>query len=255
MNKTFPALLEYYVTTYTIKELGYSKETLRSYYTCIEQYILWICEKEGITVTDINVSHFNKKFIREFLLYIENIKHVSISTRNLRRTALISFLCYLKDVSPIYANAYIEAESIKAKKVPKPDKIFLTIDEYKKILEGIDISKRNGFVHYLIIVVLYDTAARISEAVNMNIEDFSFGQENSVIIYGKRSKYRRVYLTSHCTELIKKYIVQSERSNGPLLINRSKVRISDSGIDLMERVYLLFKDFWDMNQSKQHSRI
>jgi site-specific recombinase XerD len=54
MNKTFAGLLEYYVVTYAIKEAGLSKQTLRSYYSSIEQYILWIRENEEVTVADID---------------------------------------------------------------------------------------------------------------------------------------------------------------------------------------------------------
>lgn len=42
MNKSFPGLLEYYVLTYAKKEAGMSGETLRSYYTAIDQYVLWM---------------------------------------------------------------------------------------------------------------------------------------------------------------------------------------------------------------------
>lgn len=72
------------------------------------------------------------------------------------------------------------------------------------MLECIDISRRNGFGHYLLVCTMYDTAARVSEGVSMNFEDFSFGSENSVLIYGKGAKYRRIYLTASTVRLIKK---------------------------------------------------
>ncbi len=237
MNKTFAGLLEYYVVTYAIKEAGFSKQTLRSYYTGIEQYVLWICKNEGVTATDIDVCYFSKDRIRRFLLHLEDDEHVSISTRNQRRSAIVSFLGYVKDICPVYTNAYVEAQTVKVKKAPKPDKSFLTIDEYKQILISVDITKHNGLMHYLLLTVLYDTAARVEEAVNMNVEDFSFGKENSVIIFGKGSKYRRIYLTSHSTKLIKEYMERSGRSTSTLFLNRYNERISDSGIDYILKKY------------------
>lgn len=35
MTKSFAGLLEYFVVTFALKEAGYSKETLRSYYTAV----------------------------------------------------------------------------------------------------------------------------------------------------------------------------------------------------------------------------
>ena len=237
MNKTFAGLLEYYVVTYAIKEVGLSKQTLRSYYTGIEQYILWIRENEGVTTADINVSYFSKDRVRRFLLHLEDDRHVSISTRNQRRSAILSFLDYAKEICPVYTNAYVEAQTIKVKKAPKPNKSFLTIDEYKYILKSVDITKRNGLMHYLLLTVLYDTAARVEEAVNMNVEDFSFGTENSVIIFGKGSKYRRVYLTSHSSKIIKEYMERTGRYKSALFLNRYNVRISDSGINYILKKY------------------
>ena len=237
MNKTFAGLLEYYVVTYAIKVEGLSKQTLRSYYTGIEQYILWSIKIEGITLADIDVSYFSKDHIRSFLLYLEDDKHVSISTRNQRRSAIISFLGYAKEICPVYTNAYVDAQMIKVKRTPKPIRSFLTVDEYKQILESVNITKHNGLTHYLLLTVLYDTAARVEEAVNMNLEDFSFGKENSVIIFGKGSKYRRVYLTSHSTKLIKEYTKRTGRSKGALFLNRYNARISDSGIDYILKKY------------------
>jgi integrase/recombinase XerD len=222
--------------TYAIKEAGLSKQTLRSYYTGIEQYVLWICENEEVTAVDIDVSYFSKDRIRRFLLHLEDDEHVSISTRNQRRSAIVSFLAYVKDICPVYTNAYEEAQTVKVKKAPKPDKNFLTVDD-KQFLKSIDITKYNGLTHYLLLTVLYDTAARVAEVVNMNVEDFSFGKENSVIIFGKGSKYRRIYLTSHSSKLIKEYMERTGRSSSALFHNRCNERISDSGIDYILKKY------------------
>ena len=237
MTKTFGGLLEYYVVTYAIKEAGLSPQTLRSYYAAIEQYVLWLCKTETITAVDMDVSYFRKDRIRRFLLYLEQEQHVSISTRNQRRSAIVSFLEYAKDFCPVYTNAYVEAQTIKVKKAPKPDKSFLTVDEYKAILENIAITSHNGLMHYFLIAILYDTAARVDEAVKMNFEDFSFGKENSVIIYGKGSKYRRIYLTSHSVKLIKEYQAKTSRIKGALFLNKNHKRISDSGIDYVIKKY------------------
>lgn len=237
MTKSFAGILEHFVVTFALKEAGYSKETLRSYYTAVEQYIQWICEVKSIHIEDIDVTCFHKELIRAFLIHLEEDVQVSVSTRNQRRAAIVSFLGYARDVCPLYTNAYVEAQSIKVKKAPKPEKSFLTVDEYKCILGSIDISKRNGLMHYLLVTVLYDTAVRANEAVRMNFEDFSFGTDNSVVVFGKGSKYRRVYLTSHSVKVIKEYMARTGRNSGAVFLNKGCQRISDSGIDYILKKY------------------
>jgi len=237
MNKTFPSMLEHYVISYVRKEAGMSHETLRAYYTSIEQYILWIRDTHNVRVEDINMSHFKKESIKSFLAYIETEKKVSISTRNLRRAGIIAFLAYISEVNLMYTNVYIDSKKIKNKKAPKPKKDFLTIEEYKAMLEAIDIFTREGFKHYILINVMYDTAARVDETVKMNVEDFSFGKENSVIVFGKGSKYRRIYLTKHTVKLIKEYKRKFNLEKGAMFKNRCGDRISDSGIDYILKKY------------------
>lgn len=237
MNKSFPGLLEYYVLTYAKKEAGMSGETLRSYYTAIDQYILWVKECSSVKTSEIDPSCFSREKIRQFLLHLEKEHGVSIPTRNLRRAGIVSFLEFAAGICPVYSQAYQAARSIKIKKAPKPEKSFLTVEEYKGMLESIDISHRNGYCHYLLVSVMYDTAARVDEAVRMNLQDFSFGKENSVIIYGKGSKYRRIYLTKHSVRLVQDCMTRSGRMQGPLFLNRTGGRISDSGIDYILKKY------------------
>ena len=237
MIKPFAWMLEYYVVTYLRQEAGMSQESLRSYYTAIEQYVQWLSKSHGIRIENIDTTCFTKEYIKEFLSFIENEKMVSASTRNQRKAGIIAFLKFAADVNPVYSNVYIEAKTIRAKKSPKPKRMFLTIDEYKSILEFVDISNDIGFKHYILINVMYDTGARVDEIVRMNIENFSFGHENSVVVFGKGSKYRRIYLTKHTVKLIKEYQKRFNIESGAMFKNRCGTRISDSGIDYILKKY------------------
>ena len=105
MNRSFPGLLEYYVVTYAKDEAGMSGETLRSYYTAMDQYILWIKENFHAEVSAFDPSCFSKEKVRKFLLYLEKEQGVSIPTRNLRRAGIVSFLEFAADVCPLYSKA------------------------------------------------------------------------------------------------------------------------------------------------------
>lgn len=61
MNKSFTSLLEYYVVTYVKNEAGQSGETLRSYYTALDQYVLWLADTEKASAAFIDVSHFSRE--------------------------------------------------------------------------------------------------------------------------------------------------------------------------------------------------
>ncbi len=130
MNKSFTSLLEYYVVTYVKNEAGQSGETLRSYYTALDQYVLWLADTQDVSAASIDVSHFNREKIQAFLHYPEDNKGVCTSTRNLRRARIVSFLEFASGVCPLYTQAYLDAQSIKVKKSPGTEKSFLT---YRRI--------------------------------------------------------------------------------------------------------------------------
>lgn len=115
----------------------------RSYYTALDQYVLWLADTEKVSAASIDASHFSREKIQAFLRHLEDDKGVCTSTRNLRRAGIVSFLEFASGVCLLYTQAYLDAQSIKVKKSPGTEKSFLTIEEYRSILECIDISRRN----------------------------------------------------------------------------------------------------------------
>lgn len=238
MNKGFYKLLEDYVLIHLPKECGYPKTTVTSYYTSIEQFVNWLEEQRGIRMKAVTIHHFSRNNVQEFLQYLEEYKHCKIATRNQRQSGINSFLAYVADVEPLYMNVVLEVKKIKIKKAEKPEKVFLTIEEYRAIIDAIDTTTDTGIKHYALINVMYDTAARVQESIDMKIEDFIFGKENSVHICGKGSKHRRVYITKHSVNLIKCYTERFQMTEGLLFRNRSGVKLSDSGIDFILKKYV-----------------
>jgi len=238
MMKGFYKLLEDYVLIHLPKECGYPLTTVTSYYTSIEQFVRWLEERRGIRMKAVTIHHFSRDHVQEFLQYLEEFKQCKIATRNQRQSGIHSFLAYAADVEPLYMNAFMEVKKIKIKKAEKPEKVFLTVEEYRAIIEAIDLTTDTGIKHYTLINVMYDTAARVQESIDMKIEDFLFGIENSIHICGKGSKHRRVYITKHTVKLIKYYTERFHIAGGLLFRNRSGVKLSDSGIDFILKKYV-----------------
>lgn len=237
MVKRFPRLLEDYVLTHLPKERGLSKATISSYYAALEQYAVWLRDIKGHSLGKIDIYCFRKDSIKDFLDYLEKEKQVAIATRNLRIAGVLSFLCFAADVEPVYMNTFLEAKSIRDKKAPKPKRDFLDIGEYEALLDIVSTSEPEGFKHYVLLNVLYETAARVSEAVCMDVQDFSFGKEDSVVIFGKGSKYRRVYINSNTAGLIRDFCREIAIEEGALFRNRSGKRMTDSGMDYIIKKY------------------
>lgn len=238
MMKSFPHLLEDYILIHLMKERRAPKPTIHAYYAAIEQYVTWLRKEKMLTEEQIDASCFGKEHVKEFLSMLEERHHISASTYNLRKAGIQSFLDYASDVDPVYMNSSYGCRRIKSKKISKKARDFLTIEEYEALLNCIDTHIPEGNKHYVMLYTLYETAARVSELVSMNIEDFSFGRENSVLIYGKGSKYRRVYFSVQTARLLQGFIKRNSYESGPLFRNRSGMRMTDSGVDYILKKYV-----------------
>ena len=120
-------------------------------------------------------------------------------------TMISSLKCYYNF---LLKEKYINNDPSDLLKSPKIDKkypTYLTIDELNRILLAIDTSNNLGKRDYLLINLLYDSGVRVSELINIRINNIDF--ENRLIkIIGKGNKERIVYFTKKTSQLLYEYI-------------------------------------------------
>jgi len=123
-------------------------------------------------------------------------------------------------------------EKFPLPKVPEKNMPPLTPDEVKNLLSALDKSLPIDFRNYMIILLLYDTGIRISELVNMKIDDID--QLNRTIeVIGKGQKQRYVFISNFTRRDLKKYLANArprlctiaspyvfpDRSGNPIQLN------------------------------------
>ena len=97
---------------------------------------------------------------------------------------------------------------IKAKKETKKVMVYLTEEELKQIFDSVDTSTKIGRRDLTILTLLYDTAARASEIINLKMEDIHL-EEKRIVLTGKGNKQRIVLYGSECQKLLNEYINKS----------------------------------------------
>jgi site-specific recombinase XerD len=91
---------------------------------------------------------------------------------------------------------------------------------------------------------LYDTGARVQEIADAVAADVRLSTPSTIKLTGKGQKSRIVPLTPQITNLLKGYIVEQglsapEKKNRPLFSNRSKQKLTRSGISYILDKYVL----------------
>ena len=176
-------------TQFLISEKNLSKISVKNYLVDLDQFFF----TEDTKVSDLNTK--NK-------IYISNLrkKNLKISSINRKISSLKNFLKFLHTEKIIGHIDFQEFESLSnSKKIPKA----ISKAQMEQIFINLYNSKQtNKELYILVLKLIYLSGLRISEALNLKWSDINH-QDNSIYIYGKGSKERKVFITKDFLELLK----------------------------------------------------
>jgi len=207
-------------------EKNYSSLTIINYGKDLNIFLKFLEENK------INeYSEIDYQLIRKFLefLYEEDYSKKSIA-RHI--SSLRSFFKYLLKEDIIKNNPMILISNPKLdKKLPK----YLYYEEMEKILSIPDRNTPLGMRDLTILEMLYSTGVRVSELVNIKIEDIDFN-ERTIKILGKGNKERIVLYSKVLSNYLNDYLIKRSTFNpnhNYLFINKFGNKLTDRGVRLI----------------------
>lgn len=205
---------------------NYSDNTVMSYKNDILEYFIYL-KQECLNYLDITYQD-----LHGLLIYYEKKGN---SSRSIRRkiSSLKGFYKYLVRNDRIDDNPFIYISLPKVeKKLPQ----YLNYNELNDIFDSIELNNIYGMRNRLIIELLYSTGIRVSELVNIKIDDISF-DEREIRVLGKGSKMRIVYFDEVCQKYLKTYLQNFDeinKKNSPyLILNKNGEQITTRGIAII----------------------
>lgn len=218
-NNKYNTYLNNFIS-YLTNNKRYSPYTITSYKKDTYDYL------EFLKKNNIDIKNSNYKILEEYSKYLYKKK---LSKRSIARkySSIRTFYNYLEKKNILDNNIFNLLENPK-----KEEKLPRFINEYEldKMFEIPDNSPK-GQRDRLILELLYGTGVRVSELVNIKINDIDFNN-NSIKVRGKGNKDRYVFYGKYCKEAINNYIKNGRISllNGQtcdyLLLNRFGKNIS-----------------------------
>lgn len=213
-NPELILLLEQFLMEYMPLSSGLSPNTVRSYKNCFRllfQYIYQIKKKEADA---IRFRDLDFETVDGFLKWIETERGCSVSTRNLRLSALASFSSYAQnrnfEAATVFANA---VRRIPVKKQSVQLRVTFSLDEVSVLLRLPDPEKRLGLRDQVLLNLMYASGARAQEVCDLKVRDF-FMEKNlyKLTITGKGNKTRRIVIARPSGELLKWYLEETGRA-------------------------------------------
>ncbi len=198
------ALVQKFVT-FLERDKRLSMNTLQSYRRDIEQYFTYL---RGINLQ--NISNSNKTTVITYLLYLQK-KGRATSTISRNLASIRSFYQYMAKNKLIDQDPTTELESPKVeKKLPQ----ILSPEEVELLLEQPQCVDMKGYRDKAMLELLYATGIRVSELIQLDIQDLNI--EMAYIRCNKGSRERVIPIGSIAISALKEYFSKSR----PMLIQR-----------------------------------
>jgi len=238
----------YYLTSFLGKYLpgqkNASPNTIESYAATFKLFLIYCQEKEKIKPEHLSLSSIDRNTVVGFLDWIEKERGCTISTRNQRLVPLHSFFRYVLKESPQNLYEIQKILGIPNKKGPKTIVPFLSGEEMKILLDMPDAATKDGLRDLLLLVVLYDTAARVQELIDLKIKDVRISNPCIITLTGKGNKRRQVPIMEKTKKLLENYINNQKVNDGIskgdnyLFVNQKKQKLSRWGISYIINKYV-----------------
>lgn len=193
-----------------LEKQGCAARTVNIYSKTVEQY--YSCQ----SVLSAEALH---EYRRQLLLTCKT------STVNTRICAMNRYLSFLADSSQLPEGVY-RLPTVKEQKKSYLDNVISNRD-YEKLKRNL---KRDGNLYwYFVVRFLGATGARISELLQIKLEDIKVGYLD---LYGKGGKLRRLYFPKILCQEALPYFLDCGIDSGFLFLNRQGNRITARAVEL-----------------------
>jgi site-specific recombinase XerD len=197
-----------FLIIYLPKHRHVSPNTVRSYKKSLDQFLDHVKVAKSVPLGDVTFEMVNAEMVTAFLDYVEDERKCSASTRNQRLTAIRSFIAYVAMVDITVAANLTELEGIPLKKTAATVVEYMSEEAVSAILNEVDTTTLPGLRDRCIMMLMYDSAARIQELIDVKLGDFRWGKKPTVMLHGKGSKDRSVPITEKTADHIRLYMAQ-----------------------------------------------
>ncbi|MFW5988385.1 MAG: tyrosine-type recombinase/integrase, partial [bacterium] len=241
-NADFSYYLTSFLKNYLPGEKGVSENTILSYRDTFILFLKFLKDRKNISAENITLEIITKNIIVDFLDWIENHRHCSITTRNIRLAAIHSFFRYLQYQNPENLQEWQRILSIPVKKTEKAAMNYLSLDGIKLLLEMPDQSLKSGQRNLALLSLMYDTAARVQEIIDLTPSNIRFEKPYTVKLIGKGKKARIVPLMEPTAEILKSYmktndLLKDYANEYPLFFNSRKEKLTRAGVNYILKKY------------------
>ena len=229
-----------YFMKYLPLQRGLSQSTISSYSCSLTLFIQYCENEKRIPWNKLTLEKLNRHVVEDFLLWLEVSRNNCASSRNQRLSALKSLFRYIQSESVAHTALCRDIISIAEKKSPTMPPKYLSEKEMEALFSMPNVLTRQGRRDLVLLLVLYDSAARASELTSLAVGDLSFSKMPTVRLVGKGSKTRVVPISPKTADMLQGYLKENGINSISQLVftNRSHCKLTTTGLSYILKKYV-----------------
>ncbi|MBK7062365.1 MAG: site-specific integrase [Rubrivivax sp.] len=192
-SPSFASLVQEFFTDYMTRQRSLSPQTIASYRDSFVLLLRFTEQTMGKPATAVELSDLQPKFIAGFLDHLERERGNSPRSRNIRLAALRSFLKFAAHRDVANLNVIEQALSVPMKRFDRKIVGFLTREQMLAVID-VPTASWLGQRDHLLLTMMFNTGARVSEIIGLRVADVVLGQVSCVRLHGKGRKQRSLPL-------------------------------------------------------------
>jgi site-specific recombinase XerD len=233
------ALLQAFFYEWMGKQKNLSHHTVCSYRDTWKLFLQFASRRKRREVAALSLADLQASDVIAFLEHLEKDRKVSIGTRNCRLAAIHSFFAFVAYREPLTIAQCAEIARIPVKKTSRPVMCYMDAEEIAAVLRVPDRSSFEGQRDHALLAFLYNTGARIQEALDVCPRAIRFESPAQVELLGKGRKSRICPLWPETVDLLKALLRRQPRANDePVFINRYGQPLGAAGVRFKLKQYV-----------------
>jgi integrase/recombinase XerD len=207
-SRRFFQLIRDFLTVYLLKQKASSLNTVKAYRDALNLLFKYLKEKENLPMSEVSFEKVSRKTVENYLDWLENSRNCSTATRNHRLSCIRAFYKFAGGREMSVMAYTLELEKIPIKKIVKIQQMkFFGEDALKVILAQPDVGTKKGIRNLFYMILMYDTAARNQEVLDLKASDIHVSAKDSyAVITGKGGKTRIVPLMQKTVDHYNNYV-------------------------------------------------
>jgi integrase/recombinase XerD len=208
---------------------GASPHTVRAYRDALKLFFQHLAGQKQKRIEDLQLDDIQPEAVLIFLDHIESKRSNAAVTRNCRLAAIRSFVQHLLRHDVTRAAQYGRILAIGNKRAIHRAVAYLEPEEARAVIAAVDTSSARGRRDHALLLLLYNTGARVSEALAVRPSDLRLDRPRQVRLLGKGKKERICPLWPETAAALRR-IARVDGSGEPIFQSRPGTPLTRDGV-------------------------